>query len=114
MRFNTYNGMNTTIQGLGVILSGYIRSRLFPGRGYAGNILSSTDAEKVTAFTLQNASVEEIADYIVSRGTKGIWLLHALSDGEEKRPRDVDLKIYGYKDDGIELESMSCSEIPQE
>jgi hypothetical protein len=107
MRFDVFNGMNTTIQGLGVILAGYVQSRLSGGGGIAGDILSSPDSEVIPPFTLRNVSVEQIADYIVSKGTKGAWLLYSPgSDG--KHPPRFDLRTYGYKDDLGVLKRVTC------
>ena len=58
----TFGGINTMIQGLGVILAGYVRAAIFPGEGYAGNILAPADAEKIPPFTLRDVTVKQAAD----------------------------------------------------
>jgi hypothetical protein len=112
MRFDDFYGPSTTAQGLGIILSGYITSRLHPGQGYAGDILDNTSAEHLAAFHLRNASVEEILDYTVARGTKGMWL--ASPKTEAGRPamstKELRLSVYAYKDDAKALEQLTCGE----
>jgi len=111
IRFDEFNALSTTVQGLGIILSGYIRSRLYPGQGYAGDILSSSDSEKVASFTLHNVSAEDIANAIVSRASKGVWILYAAFDGKEKLPRHIALRTYSYRDDAKILQDIPCSQL---
>ena len=110
MTFSEYRSMDTTIQGLGIILSGNIYSRVNPRQGYAGNILSSLDAEKVPAFRLQNVSVKQIANHIISLGNKGMWIFYPQpEDAQQNIAQHVQLSTYGYKDDKRVLETVSCS-----
>lgn len=88
----TFGGMRTTIQGLGIVLAGMISTIQHPVQGYAGDILSSPSAENVPIFTLHNVTVEEAANYIVSQGSKGAWILYRRAD-------EVSLRTLGYKDD---------------
>lgn len=108
MRFDTFNSMRTTIQGLGVILAGYVQARLSPGAGLAGDILSSSDSETIPPFALHNVSAEEIADYIASRGKGGAWLLYDSGTSSAERSSTLELKAYGYRDDSSVLEKMAC------
>lgn len=106
-RMEQFGTMRTTLQGLGIILAGYIRAHLRPNEGYAGDIVSSTTAENVEPFTLHNVTVEETANHIVTLAGKGIWILYAVPDN----PREVvarHLYIYGYKDDVGVIEGLSC------
>jgi hypothetical protein len=104
-KLTTFSGINTTIQGLGVILAGYVRAVLFPGEGYAGNIMASLDAETIPPFTLQDVTAEEVADSIVSRGSKGVWMLYQMTRVDEKQ---VNLRAFGYKDDATILRKTPC------
>ncbi len=96
MKFDKFGGMQTTMQGLGIILTGWIYSRLHPGAGSAGDILSSPDAEQFSMDT-RNASVEQILNQIVLLGSKGIWLFWLRQDFEHNK--DIDLHTDSYKDD---------------
>ncbi len=97
IKFDRFGGIPTTMQGLGIILSGWIYSQLHPDNGFAGDILSSPDAERFPKFELRDASVERILNQIVQLGSKGIWLLRLHPDFE--RSKEVDLHTYSYKDD---------------
>lgn len=112
MRFDDFYGPSTTAQGLGIILSGYITSRLHPGQGYAGDILENTSAEHLAAFHLRNASVEEILDYIVGQGTKGMWLASPKTEDGRRAisTKELRLSVYAYKDDAKALEQLTCGE----
>lgn len=94
------------MQGLGVVLSGYIQSRLEPEKGFAGNVLSSTQSAMVKPFRLENA-VKQIANHIVSLDEKGVWILRTAPEGQSQAEK-VQLKIYGYKDDAAILAHMGC------
>lgn len=97
-----FGGFSATIQGLGIVLAGNIRSILHPGEGYAGSIMNSLDAETTPAFNLHAVSVEEAANYIVSLGSKGGWVLYQTDSAE------VSLRAFGYKNDSNELRRITC------
>ena len=110
MKFDRFGGIPTTMQGLGVTLSGWIHSPLHPeARGFAGDILSSLDAEQFPKFEVRDASVEQILNQIVLLGSKGIWLLRLRPDFE--RSKEVDLHTYSYKDDASILPTTGCSSL---
>jgi hypothetical protein len=75
MKFDTFGGMKTTMQGLGIILSGYIQSGLVPDQGRFGDILSNDSNEMIEPFSLRDVTMEQTADHIVTSGSKGIWYL---------------------------------------
>lgn len=109
MRYKEYSSITTTMHGLGVILSARIYGRLHPNQGYAGSILDSVDAEKLPAFKLENVSVEDIADYIVSLGSKGIWILYQSAETQQGPDDHVQLKTYSYVNDKTALLTEPCS-----
>jgi len=111
MKFDRFGGIPTTMQGLGITLSGWIYSRLHPeASGFAGDILSSPDAEQFPKFEVRDASVEQILNQIVLLGSKGIWLLRLSQDFEHNK--DIDLHTYSYKDDAPALQA-TCSSMKQ-
>jgi hypothetical protein len=94
------------------MLSGYITALLHPGQGHAGDILSSSDSEKTPPFSLHNVSVEQIANFIISLGSKGVWILTPTAPSElagKVKIADLHLRTYGYKDDANYLMSNICS-----
>ena len=97
MRFADFYAPSTTVQGVGIILCGYITSRIHPGQGYAGNIMENPTAEHVGAFHLKNASVEEVMDYAASNDRKGLWTVSLAAEGgpAEVTLRDLRIDLYG-------------------
>jgi hypothetical protein len=111
MRINKFGAPSSTIQGAGIVLSGYITALLHPGQGYAGDILSSSDSEKTPPVSLHNTSVEQIANFIVSLGSKGVWILTPTAPSESAgnvKITDLRLSTYGYKDDANVLRNRLC------
>jgi hypothetical protein len=109
VRIKKFGAPRSTIQGIGIVLSGYVTALPHPGQGYAGDILSSSDAEKTPPFSLQNASVEQIANFIVSLGSKGVWILAPITSGESAgKVTNLRLRTYGYKDDANFLRNSLC------
>jgi hypothetical protein len=84
LKFERFTGMETTLQGLGIILNGYIQSKLHPAEGFTGDILQSPDAEKVGPLDLTNVTVEQNANQIVSQDGKGAWILYPIHDDVAK------------------------------
>ncbi len=98
-------GIQTTMQGLGIILNSWVYSGLHPeAKSYGGDILSSLDAEQFPNFEVRDASVEQILNKIVSLGSKGMWLFQLDKDFEHNR--NVDLHTYSYEDDANALLSI--------
>lgn len=109
-RYTEYNSsMPTTMQDSGVILSSRLYGRLHPGQGYIGDILASPAAEKLPVFKLENVSVEDIADHIVSLGSKGIWIFYQPAENQQAPDGQVELSTYSYVDDNIALLTQPCS-----
>ena len=106
LKYSRFESMNTTMQGLGVLLSSYIQSSLEPEKGYAGNILASSESARIKPFVLENSTVEQIANHIVSRDDKGAWILRT---APQKESGNVRVEIYGYKDDAQILRKLPCS-----
>ena len=104
---SSFGGMATTIQGLGMLLSNKITVILHPGQGYIGHITASLDAENIPPFVLHDVTVQDAADFIVSRASKGAWILYPTGEA------DVNLRTFGYKDDGNVLRNTSCIGEPQ-
>ena len=111
LKFDSFGGAQTTMQGEGMILRAWIYSRLHPEvKGYAMDILSSPDAEQFPEFKVRDASVEQILNRIVSLGDKGIWFFQLGPDFE--RNKGIDLHTYSYKDDARALQTLCSSDSP--
>ena len=110
LRLDRFSGSDTTIQGLGIILAGYIHSHLYPKEGYAGDILSTPESEHIPPFTLSNVTVKQVANYIVGLKNKGVWILYPKPDQPEKT-QSQQLYTYGYSDDHDLILSLPCSNL---
>ncbi len=66
---------NTSMVELGSQLNMWFQSAVDPPQGFGGSILGSTNDERFTLQALPPLTVQQIADEIVSLGSKGIWVL---------------------------------------
>jgi hypothetical protein len=108
LKFERFTGMKSTIQGLGIILNGYIHGKLRPTEGYAGDILQSPDSEQVGPLDLSNATVTQIANNIVSLDGKGTWVLYPVPENTSQIAAVRRLYVYGYSDDSGTIAGLSC------
>lgn len=66
-------------------------------QGFGGSILGSTNDEQLTAQVPSSASTEEIANMIVSQGSKGMWILRVSPDPSADVSSDrVDIEPYQH------------------
>jgi hypothetical protein len=68
---------NQTMVELGAMLTGWMLGKIDHASGYGGSILESTNDERFSLKETPGATTEEIADSIVSLGSKGMWILKA-------------------------------------
>lgn len=68
---------NRTMVELGAELTGWMLAEIDYAKGYGGSILGSLNDERLTLKVPPGATTEEIADSIVSLGSKGIWILRS-------------------------------------
>jgi hypothetical protein len=64
-----------TMVGLGVQLTMWMRTEIDGASGFAGSILGATNDERFTFGAMATSTTEEIANRIVSLGSKGMWVL---------------------------------------
>jgi hypothetical protein len=70
-------GSNRTMVELGVFLTERMRAAIDPDHGFGGSVGSSTNDERFTMEGTPAATTEEIANRIVSLGSKGMWIFRA-------------------------------------
>ncbi|MFZ0662570.1 MAG: hypothetical protein WAM66_07760 [Acidobacteriaceae bacterium] len=68
---------NQTMVELGAMLTGWMLADVDYANGYVGSILGSTNDERFSLRPISNATTEQIANRIVSLGSKGMWILKA-------------------------------------
>jgi hypothetical protein len=66
---------NGTMVELGAVLTGWMLAEIDYVKGYGGSIGGSLNDERLTLKVPPVVTTEEIADSIVSLGSKGIWIL---------------------------------------
>jgi hypothetical protein len=69
------SGSDRTMVMLGAELTMWIRMEVDREPGIGGSILSSTNDERFTLGAIPAATTEELANRIVSLGSKGLWIL---------------------------------------
>lgn len=97
----------TTMAGLAAILTGWMQAEVGHVQGFGGSILHSTTAEELRLRAIPGASTEEIANQIVSLGSKGIWILRPTT-ANPAGAADEEIRAYSYKDDIGTLHNLSC------
>jgi hypothetical protein len=70
----------TTLEGLGVFLAIDVRAVFHPERGSAGSLSRSPDATLVGPLEINNITVEQALNVIVTQATSGGWILHPVPD----------------------------------
>lgn len=70
-------GSNLTMVELGVALTMWMRVAIDHIAGFGGSIQGSLNDERFTVKPTQSPTTEEIANEIVSLGSKGIWIFRA-------------------------------------
>jgi hypothetical protein len=100
---------NTTMAYLGAQLTGWMRMEAEHVPGYMSNTLSSTNAERVSLKSAQNASTEEIANRIVSLGSKGVWTFRATTfPSPDSSAVGATIEVFSYEDNARALSTLSC------
>jgi hypothetical protein len=69
------SGSQQTMVELGVQLTMWMRAEIDGEAGFAGSILGATNDERFTFGATPPSTTEEIANRIVSLGSKGMWIL---------------------------------------
>lgn len=64
---------SATMADLGADLNGWMWAAVDPAAGYGASILGSTNDERFILEPIKDATTEEIANRIVSLGSKGMW-----------------------------------------
>jgi hypothetical protein len=98
-----------TMQVLGAQLTGWMWVEVGHAKGYGASIMGSLSAEQLKLGVMKFASTEEIANRIVSLGSKGIWLLKA-DKSNASSPMQESITTYSYHDDTLAIQTLSCKQ----
>jgi hypothetical protein len=91
------SGSDQTMAMLGTDLTMWIRAAVDHETGFGGSILGSTNDERFTLGAIPVATTEELANRIVSQGSRGLWILRMdafARDGEWTD--DVEIEPYQH------------------
>jgi hypothetical protein len=88
---------NSTMVELGAALSVWMEASLGSGSGFVVGIASSTNDERFTLGDCSGETAEQIADKIVSLGSKGMWVFKAKAFAASgKLPDEVVIEPYQH------------------
>jgi hypothetical protein len=91
------SGSGETMVKLGAELTMWIRLEIDHENGFGGSILSSTNDERFTLGTMPAATIEELANRIVSLGSKGMWVLTMDAfERDDERTDGVEIQPYQH------------------
>jgi hypothetical protein len=79
--------------------------------GFGFDILSN-NAEKTFSFDMKSATTREIADHIVSLGSKGVWVFYPLGAPGGRSELDTPVQVFSYSGDAPFIERIGCGNGP--
>jgi hypothetical protein len=95
--FSNFGSSNATMVEMGADLTGWVWTGVDGAKGFGGSILGSTNDERFTLKPMPEATTEEIADRIVSLGSKGMWIFRAAaSEGSDPSVDGVEIEPYQH------------------
>ena len=96
-RMEEYPAQEGVLPILGSNLWGWMGTIVDPDTGYGGSILHSLDDEKLHLPVMHDVSVEEIANRIVTLGSKGMWQANIAAEGKLTRSNvGIDFTSYQH------------------
>lgn len=109
-RYRIFNAEEEmTMAELGAQLTGWMWVEVEGAKGYGGSIMSSPSAEQLKLGVMKFASTEEIANRIVSLGSKGIWLFRP-NNSKASSPMGESITTYSYHDDTFAIQTLRCKQ----
>jgi hypothetical protein len=85
-----------TMAEVAAYLTGWMWAATRPISGWGGSIAGSTNDERFTLEKMPSATTEEIANKIVSQGSKGMWILRT-APNDTHNPSDDQVEIEPYQ-----------------
>jgi hypothetical protein len=107
-RFKWFRAPSTTMADLGMRLNGYISTSIEGAKGFATSSLGSTDDEIISFNELQNVTSLQVANRIVTSGSRGVWLMHTTPSSGSTEPDSTIFNIFSYHDSRDRLTKISC------
>lgn len=95
-------GPDETMVGLGMTLTMWMRAVIDPKWGFAMDTLSSTNEERFSVSIPPSATTEEIANRIVSLGSRGMWILRASATSPTGHSTDqIEIEPYQHYSNSV-------------
>lgn len=107
-RWERFPAQNSVMREMGMTLNGWISVVVDRQHGFAVASASNSEEEVVHLPASENLSSEEIADRIVSLGSKGFWTAWQGLTGPDGSPGLVRLFTYSYRDDFVKTKRYEC------
>jgi hypothetical protein len=95
LHYSSFQPSGTMAQ-LAADLTGWMWMTTHLAVGYGGSILGSTNDERFSLEEMRSATTKEIANKIVSQGSKGMWILRT-APNETHNPSDYQLEVEPYQ-----------------
>jgi hypothetical protein len=82
---------------LGMVLNGWMGEAVHPGAGFGGSCATSTNEEQLKLTFAPVATTEEIANQIVSQGSKGMWIFkESVTNMRDEPKEEIDIVPYQH------------------
>lgn len=107
-RWERVPALNSVMREMGMVLNGWMYTVADPKQGFAIDSISNSEEEVVHLPASENLSSEEIANRIVSLGSKGFWTAWQDLSTPDGRPGLVRLFTSSYRDDLMNTRRYQC------
>ncbi len=106
-KFPRFPKVDGTLPDLGALLDGWMLSTLPENNGFGSSIGISPGEETLHLPESTNVSVQEVADKMVSLGSKGIWIAMDTNDDSSDSARTMSIDLYSYANTQVTTQ-MEC------
>ncbi|WP_047492432.1 hypothetical protein [Terriglobus sp. TAA 43] len=107
-RWERFPAQNSVMREMGMILNGWMGTVADPKRAFGIDSISNSEEEVVHLPASENLSSEEIADRIVSLGSKGFWIAWQNPPEIVASQGLVRLSTFSYRDDFVNAKRYEC------
>lgn len=97
-----------TMQKIGISLWFYIRAVLVPGQssGFGGGV--QRDDDLLLPFKLTDVTVEQVLNYLVTKGSGGLWAMPQVPNGWIANPAPMPYQLISYAGSVVTASRITC------
>ncbi len=106
--YATFPSLSGTMSYMGNSVDGWILSYLHPRQGYGASWGGNGTEEELVSSPMQNVTLEQVANHIVTLGHRGMWLAEESMTKAGKV--HTTFRTLSYHDDADALLHLSCRE----